>query len=71
MMVCARLQIREPIEFHALSPAAQDMWLQFELDMWTGAFQSSSNRPRGNGEAGARAAEAAFIAAQKAKAGVQ
>lgn len=69
MMVCARLGIREPVEFHDLSPAAQDMWIQFELDMFTGAYQTQE---RGRGNPGdSRAAEQAFIEAQRAKAGAQ
>jgi hypothetical protein len=67
MMVCARLRILEPLDFgRLLSPAAQDMWIQFELDMFTGAYQTQERGRNNPGDS--RAAEAAWIADQAAKA---
>lgn len=53
MAVCARLRILEPTEFWQLSEGAQTAWLQYEADLFTGAFTSQTR-----GEAGPASAAA-------------
>lgn len=66
VMACALLGIREPMEFYALSPSAQETWIDHARNLVTRAYERPA-KTGSNDDARARAAMAAFIASRAAE----
>lgn len=66
-MACALLGIREPMEFYALSPSAQETWIDHARNLVTRAYERPASSPSttpAESSARARAAMDAFIASR-------
>lgn len=54
MLICQDLGIREPLDFYALSPAAQEMWIDHKRNLLSGAYSARAD----GADVAARAAQA-------------